>query len=101
MLTIERTEDYILLKIPSTTSEGQLLALQEAYERIKNKEFLLNQLENDAQRGLMDEDGFIIDPEISHLSRIARKGGWKNLKAQFKDNAEFRQIAKTSLSEEE
>lgn len=101
MLTIERTEDYILLKIPSTTSEGQLLALQEAYERIKNKEFLLNQLENDVQRGIMDEDGFIIDPEISRLSRIARKGGWKNLKAQFNDNAEFQHIARTFSSEEE
>jgi hypothetical protein len=99
MLTIERTEEYILLKIPVTTTEEQLRAIQDAYNNVQPDYASLLKAEQEA--GLMDEDGFITDPEVLEISREAREGGWNQTKEVFKDHPRYEELLESAGEEEE
>lgn len=100
MLTIERTDEYILLKVPSSTTEAQLQALVKKYQEIQSIE-----LPPDYANGplpYVGDDEY--DPEVGReavaLGRMAKKGSWKRVASQLVNHPEYDSLLK-SIKEEE
>ena len=100
MLTIERTSDAIVLKLPPETTEEQLAALVQTYESGRDVDSIIIE-ENDLPS--VGDDEF--DPEVGRLAvsfgRSAKKGNWTYLKERFKSHPDYEELLRAAAGEEE
>lgn len=102
MLTIERTEEWVIVKLPPTVTDEELRALEEAYTQTVQKEpSVETERRSLAIPGYMDEDGYIIDEDILKTLRSTRIGvdPFDRIKEMFGDKVDIDEL-KRKMEEE-
>lgn len=90
MVTVERTAEAIIFKVPATLDD----------EAVKNIEKYISELEAPASQTKdydpelpfgegFDKDGFVTDPVVLEISQQVNHAGLTRLKERFKDDPEF------------
>lgn len=101
MVTVERTEDAVVLKLPSTTTEAQLRAMLRVYEE-SQPTVVDDELYESLGLPAVPEGEY--DPEVGKvavaLGRLAKQGAWERVKDRFKAHPEYKDLLKTAGEEE-
>ena len=81
MLTVKRTKDHVVIKLPVDTTDEQVEAIIAHYEGTR-----INEL------GLTPEQAAVVE----ELSASAKQGRWERVKAMFADHPQYDKLLRAA-----